>query len=328
MNRLAFCLSWIVFACAAIARAEPIDLWLDVDTAIGVIEDGRARDVDDGLAIVQALRSPAVRVRGVSVVYGNASLPRAIDAARAVLSRFDSTGLVAHVGAASADDLGTPTDASRALAAELKQRRLTVAALGPLTNVATVLMNEPELAKQIDNIVICAGRRVGFGFHLPGDPTIVFPDFNFEKDAKAMKVLLDSGVPIVFAGYEASCDTWISRADLETIAAGGENGKWISQQSQAWITRWETMRGPKGFNPFDTVTLAAVIHPQWCESIAVTAVVTSGPDDRAAAPLAADRPTKPYLICMPDESGTSPHRYVTRVAGEFAPELVRLLAAD
>ena len=53
-------------------------------------------------------------------------------------------------------DLGSPkwksTQASSAIAAALRQEKLTIIAQGPLTNVATVIVNHPDLVKNIDRI--------------------------------------------------------------------------------------------------------------------------------------------------------------------------------
>ena len=133
----------------------PIPVWIDTDPAVGV----KDRDVDDGFALVQAFNSPEVAVRGVSVVFGNAPLPEGWLIGGRIVERFGAAGLKAYRGAASAAERGTETDASRALTAALRAEPLVVLALGPATNVATVLVNHPELAPRIVRIVAVAGRR-------------------------------------------------------------------------------------------------------------------------------------------------------------------------
>lgn len=317
----------MAISAASVLRAEPIDVWLDVDTANGVVANGRPRDVDDGLAMIMAFHSPKLKVHGVSVVFGNADLDAAFPIAQEIARRFGPKGLQVYSGAASGADLGTETDATRALTRALEQRRLHILALGPVTNVATVLKNRPDLAKQIPQIIVCAARRPGFGFYMPGRPDVVFPDANFEKDVPAMQILLDSGVPIVFAGYEVSCDTWISRADLDELAQRSETGKWIRDTSQAWLNRWETQRGPKGFNPFDTLCVGYLTHPQLIETIPVTAHITTGPDDRAGTGVPATRPTKSYLIAEPAAQPAARHLYCTLAKPGFHDVLIEHLRA-
>lgn len=303
--------------------ADPIDVWLDVDPGNGLVLDGRPRDVDDGITMLQAFHSPELRVRGVGVVFGNAPLENALPVAHEITRRFGPEGLGVYSGAASGDDLGAPTDATRALIAELQQRELTVLALGPVTNIATVVRDHPELRERIKTIVVVAGRRPGFGFHPPGRPELIFPDANFEKDVPGMQVLLDSNIPILFAGYELSSDVWLTRNHIDALKTAGAVGAWIHETSQAWLARWEA-RQQIGFNPFDTLAVEWVIAPDRIESIPVRARIAEGPDDRATPEQRAAGKTKHYLICEPDDN--SPHRYGTKPADGFIDRLVKTLA--
>jgi purine nucleosidase len=318
----------LLFSMTTLANAQtrsPIDIWLDVDTSTGITAV-RPRDVDDGLAMLMAFHSPEVAVRGLSVVFGNADLHDEMPIARDIIARFGPKHLTATAGAASAADLGKPNDATNALIAELEQRRLTLVPLGPLTNIASVLKLRPDLANRIDEIVICAARRPGFDFHPPGRPDLKFPDANFEKDVPAMQVLIDAGTPLIFAGYEASCDTWLTRAELDRIALLSPAGKWAAESSDYWLTRWETAMKLPGFNPFDAVTLAYLTHPDKLTSIPVTPEIIPGPDDRAPGRLAAQKPTKHYLLCKP-ALPTGKHRYITLAAPDLAAIIADRIAA-
>ncbi len=165
------------------ARA-PTRVWLDVDTAMGPVAD-RPRDVDDGLTIIQALAARELEVVGISAVFGNAPLPEAVANTREIVDRFATPALPVHAGAASGADLHRDTAATRALTAALQRQPLTILALGPVTNVATVVAKHPELHSRIRSIVLVAARRPGFDFHPAGRPELKFPDANFEKDARA-----------------------------------------------------------------------------------------------------------------------------------------------
>jgi pyrimidine-specific ribonucleoside hydrolase len=314
---LGFCCSLVLGHSAV--YAQPIDIWLDVDTANGYESaPGKPHDVDDGLAMIQVFHSPEVKLHGVSVQFGNAPLEPAVKIAREIAAKFGPKDLVVASGAATKDDLEKETDATLALADALQQRPLDIIALGPVTNVASVVKHHPELKSKIRRIYVCAARRVGFGFHPPGRPELLFPDANFEKDPAAMQILLDSGIPITFAGYEVSCDTWLTRDDLNAMAAKSEVGKWIATTSDAWLSRWEA-RKQVGFNPFDTLTVAALTHPQFIESMPVKVHITDGPDERAAGSLAATKPVKPYLVAEPSKDGQ--HTYCTRAMPEFVEML-------
>ena len=319
-----------LFALASPALAEPIPVWLDVDTSTGVEKEGRQADVDDGLAMIYALNSPELDVRGVSVQFGNATLEQAMPVARDVLRDFAPAryaDLEAHAGAASADDLGRETDATRALVAELEKtdEPITILPLGPVTNVATVVRDRPDLHGKIAKIVVVAARREGFVFGPPQAGGYRFPDANFEKDVAGMQILLDSGLPIVFAGYEVSSHVWLSGADLDALAQGGTPaGRWVSDTSRAWLTQWtENLKTP-GFNPFDTLALAYLTHPEMIEGFPARLSISERIDERAKPEEQAAGKTKAYLDAVEDES--SPHLYLVRPAPEFHAVVVERLA--
>ncbi len=306
------------------AAIVPTDVWLDVDTTNGLV-DSRPRDVDDGLAMLFALHSPELAVRGVSVCFGNGRLDQTLQITRDILSQFAPGNLkTAYSGAASSDDLGKETDATRAIEAELTQRPLTILALGPVTNIATVVKNHPELHKNIIKIVVVAGRRPGFGFHPPGRPELIFPDANFEHDPQGMQVLLDSKLPIIFAGYEVSSDVWITPKELAALAKTGPTGQWIARTSAAWMNRWVQQRHLKGFNPFDTLAVGWVIDADLMESLPV---VTHIQPANATPATAGSKKSKPLLICEPTKKASN-QLYLTNAKPAFTPLLLRRLSGD
>ena len=240
----------IVLALALMAQTQ---VWIDTDPSVAP----GGKEVDDGIALLQAFASPELKVRGVSIVFGNADLPTASKIGREIVSKFGPSGLPVHIGASSAADLGKETPASQALARELKQRRLTILILGPATNVATVLKLHPELAKQIDGMIAVAGRRPGQLFIAgPKQPT-PFRDLNFELDTAAFQVLLDSGAPLTLAPWEISSKVWIQEADMRILATPGM--KWMMPSILDWLVFWKDKFGADGFNPFDSLAVGALV---------------------------------------------------------------------
>jgi len=123
------------------AQGAAIPVWIDTDPAVGVAD----RDVDDGFALLQAFNSPELALRGVSVVFGNAPLVQAWPIGLRIVGGFGPRGVRAYRGAAKAADLGVDNAATRALTAALRREPLVILVLGPATNVATVLRNQPAL---------------------------------------------------------------------------------------------------------------------------------------------------------------------------------------
>ena len=159
------------------------------------------------------------------------------------------------------DDLGKETDASKALAEALQHGPMNILAIGPVTNVATVLKLHPELAKNVVQIIAVAGRRPGQRFLSSPNQAHGFRDLNFELDPAAFQVLLDAKVPIVLAPWEISSKVWIKREDLERLEHGGPDVNYLVPPAMDWLTWWHDNVGEDGFNPFDTLAVGYLTSP-------------------------------------------------------------------
>jgi pyrimidine-specific ribonucleoside hydrolase len=308
------------------ARVEPSAIWMDVDpsTAPG----GYALVInDDGLAWVQAFHSPEVAVRGVGAVFGNAALEETYPVAREVVDRFGPPALGVFQGAASGADLGVETDASRALAEALGRERLTVLSLGPVTNLATVVRNHPELHGQIDRVVAVAGRRPGQRFVASTTTSEPLMDLNFELDAPGFQVLLDSAIPIVLAPFEISSKVLLTEREMDRLQAGDEAVRWLAQPASDWLEWWKKRFSVDGFYPFDTLAVAYVTTPDWLDCEQLPAEIQRHPDDVKVPSMGAAAPEKPYLVVAPEIGSGRTVTYCHDVDAAFKDDLMdRLLA--
>ncbi len=315
MKRMAYAIGVFALAMTTGGSAHAAtEVWLDVDVAAGL----PGRDVDDALALIQAFHSPELNVRGVSAVFGNAPLADGLPIAREVVEKFGPAGIEVKPGASSKDELGKENEAVSAIAAMLQEGPLTILALGPLTNIGTLVKLHPELHAKIERIVIVAARRPGQKFTYPTAGGQCFQDFNFESDPEAMRAVLDTSVEIVFAPWEVSSQVWVTPDDLARIATYGGSGIWIEEKCQAWVKMWQERFKTPGFNPFDTLAVGWVTHPTLIETMPVTVWIEDGPDDTVPA---ADAKSKPYLLVKPQEPGGRNAIY----AFQPAPQFTRLL---
>lgn len=308
---------------AAVGAAPTAEVWLDVDAANGV------GDVDDGLMVIQALHSPEARVRGISVVFGNTDLDKAEHVAREIVRRFAGREMPVHRGAASRADLGASNDAVEAMAAALREAPMTIAAVGPVTNIGSLLLLHPDLRGRIERIIVVAGRRPGQVFlseEHKGKGRTPPNDFNFELDPAAMQVILDSGVALVLAPWEVSSKVWVSREDLRAIAGRSEAGAWLDRTSQYWIDRWEAGLGVAAFNPYDTLAIGWLTHPELVRGFGASVRIERGPDERASEAERSAGKTKPYLHARPAEGAAANALYLFEPAPEFKGLLLDRLA--
>lgn len=222
------------------APALPRRVWIDTDAACG---HSARTDPDDCFAIALLLRSPEVEVAGISAVAGNA--PREV--------------VEATVRALAGN---RPAD----LRAALERGPLTLLALGPLTNVASVLSAHPALRANVARLVAVMGRRPGHLFHpaegggggmLFGHGP-VFRDFNFALDPEAAKAVVAMRLPVTLVPYDAARGVEVTAADLARLAAAVPL---VAERSRGWLEYWRKDIGRDGFFPFDLLAAAYLVEP-------------------------------------------------------------------
>ena len=252
-------LSAILMSTTFLLQAQT-KVWFDTDIMIGLPERA-PREVDDGVTLIMALKQPQIKIVGISTVTN-------IEYARMVTEKilnWHNTGdkIAIYDGSPKANDLGTENDAIKAMYTALKKEKLTILALGPVTNVATLMKNHPDIIPQIDSIVMCLGRTEGLHFK-PGLETTTVYDYNYEKDTASMTVLLKSKTNLVFAGYEPSAYTLIGKFDINFLNKNGnEADQWLYDVLIPWQQRAKTLFGVEGFIPYDNATLGILTHPEY-----------------------------------------------------------------
>lgn len=310
--------SSVVFLPACIGAQTKSPVWIDTDPSVA----RGGHEVDDGFALIQAFHSPELEVRGMSVVFGNAPLDTTWLIGREIVERFGPNGLRAYRGAASSADLGKETDASRALEYALRTERLNILAIGPVTNIATVLKLHPELAKNVIRIIAVAGRRPGQRFAYSPKQDHAFQDLNFELDPAGFQILLDSGVPLVLVPWEISSKVWITREDVNRLGKGGQAAKFLVPPALDWLAWWSKNVGTNGFNPFDTLAVAYLTSPSLLQCSELGAEIVTAPDDVSSD---ASAEMKPYLQVSDRLKSTAVVTYCYNIGPEFKEQLLQRL---
>lgn len=240
---------------------QPRRIWFDTDQMIGM-KDKTPREVDDAIALIMALQHPdKVELVGISTItYANYGY----DVTQKLLTWYNKTGKTIPVyrGSDTAKDVGTENDATRALADALRKEKLPILAIGPVTNVATVVKNHPELVSQIEEVVVCAGRTPGLPFR-PGLEKLTVRDYNFEMDPEAFRILFDAGVRVVLSGYECSVYMLLGKTDIEFLDNKTEADQWVYDQLRPWQQFNQKLFGVDGFVPWDTTPLGYLTHPNY-----------------------------------------------------------------
>ena len=147
---------------------------------------------------------------------------------------------------------------------------ITLFALGPLTNVARALTQEPRLVDALKRVYIMGGQGDGSGNVTP------YAEFNIWDDPHAANVVFGSSAPVTLLGLNISRQTSIPRDD-ESWQNGDTPGEQLAAQVlEKWFDLDEAEHRQR-FSMHDPVTIMAALLPDLIETRAATvSVETSG----------------------------------------------------
>lgn len=238
---------------------------------------------DDAVALLMALREPAVEVVAITVVAGNLPLERCVENALITIEKADTYAPPVHGGMTKPllrdlvtsefvhgqdgmGDMGLPAPRLSARrehavdaiveAVRAHEGELEIVTLGPLTNLAMALLKEPTLAGGIRHVWVMGGAGLG-----PGNLTPV-AEFNFFVDAEAAHVVLESPVPKTIIGWDVSTsDTFMGLEDIERLRAVGPLGAFAVRCNATLLEINRRELGRDGFDLADPTAMAAALYP-------------------------------------------------------------------
>ena len=305
----------IFFALTASAQKQRV--WIDTDIMIGKF----AHDVDDGLALILVLSDTNLQIEGISFVHG---VDYAEKVTEKLLSRYASNREIpTYKGADDSTYFGQETAAIKALAKALEQGPLTILALGPLTNIGTLLQLHPELADNIHAMTYCAGRTPGKVF-TPEGSKVKFSDYNFDLDPEATAAVLKADVPLLLSGYDCSENLFLTKDDFKFLKQSKDKtDRWLFRKLKSWHGLWKTFFGSEnGFIPFDCPTVGALLYADEFEiTDSIPAFIEVRENDTRSL-VKSD--TKPYLFVDDNKEGRSVS-YCHSTNAEFKKRLLKAL---
>lgn len=244
--------------------------------------------IDDALALIYALASDQFEILAVHTVAGNVNVDYTTTNARGVLGLLGEQGIPVCRGSnvplvvdpVFADDVHgvngmhgyefdqtalAPLSDRTALESYLEilensEEKVTIVAIGPLTNVAVLLRAYPHVAEKIEQIAIMGGGIKGGNISATGE-------FNFYVDPHAAHVVINSGLPLVLAGLDVTEQARLFEEDLREVE---EHNPVLGSFMRTINTNSFEVYNRLGFGrsctPNDVVPLMYLVNPEVFET--------------------------------------------------------------
>jgi len=249
-------------------------LWLDCDTGF-----------DDAIALLVIVGATDYDLIGISTVVGNTTLANTTANTLAVCEEF---GIMAPIyvgaakplaqepqtiewllGGAAMGTTGAPfpaavrrqvekQDAVSALIGALEAGPLTILATGPLTNLAMVFNLRPDLAKQVERIVVMGGSST------TGNHTAA-AEFNSFADPEAFDVVLRAGVLVEMFGLNVTRQVPIDTAAEDALRETGTEKGILLADHVGYYLRMLDKVNPRPMALHDPTAAAYLAWPELFE---------------------------------------------------------------
>jgi len=238
--------------------------------------------VDDALALLLAMRSPELRIEGITAVAGNVplalTLPNALRmveiagrddipvaaGAKGPLLRRLVTATYAHGenglgGVIFPEPKRKPVDDPAAEFIRKTVRKypgeVTLLTIGPLTNIAAALNADPELAPMMRALVMMGGS-------LSGGNITPAAEFNVYVDPEAARIVFRSGIPVTMVGLDVTRKTSLTDEHVRVLEAAQNS---VSQAAATIARNAINHNRERGFlsgpNMHDSLAVAGFLDP-------------------------------------------------------------------
>jgi purine nucleosidase len=243
--------------------------------------------IDDACAILLALASPEVSVEGLSVVHGNCSLEQAITNALSVLELAQAAQIPVARGCelplVQPSLLAPETHGDTGLGyASLPAPRaqsitqhavdfliekilaspgeITLLAIGPLTNVALALRQEPRIIQALKEIIVMGGALRHEG------NTTALAEFNTSVDPHAAHIVYHAGIPTTLVPLDVTYQCILTANDVRRLQeVDAPVTKFVADATRFYMEFHDEFQKIDGCVINDPLALALTFAPELCD---------------------------------------------------------------
>lgn len=250
--------------------------------------------IDDALALAFALHSPELDVRAVTTVIDDVESKTRL--AWKMLGIYNRRDIALAMGAPEPlldPAMSVPSkefdvltrndvipDAARRRAVDLiietvlqSRGKITIVAIGPLTNIALALKSDPRIKNNIERIVIMGGAYFSSE-----------TEYNVKRDRVAAEIVFHSGVPITAVGLDVTSQCKLREKDLDRLRIANDPA---SNFLVRLIDLAEEQTHDANPTLYDPLAIAAIFRPDLLEmQTGAVDVPLSGPGRTEFKPAA------------------------------------------
>ncbi len=244
--------------------------------------------VDDALALILGFHSPEIEIVGISGVNGNVSLDKVMRNIQRVLTLIqprqrpfvargaerplkgdqvfsehvhgdDGLGrarVQPKAGEEWWNNSAAPAPEFLIETASRHPGEITLVAIGPLTNPALALRQDPAGMKKLKQIIVMGGALRESGNITP------YAEFNFFVDPLAAQIVLNSGIPITLTPLDVTHRVFLTPEIMEEVGKDAPDPivRFLIE-STGFDFETKKFRGRHRFYLHDPLAVAALIRP-------------------------------------------------------------------
>ena len=266
--------AWIIFAMGIGIRTAP-NQESAVQPQLVVIDTDIGDDIDDAFALALALRSPELKILGITTTFGDTEMrARLLDRYLAAVGRSDIPVVAGppsktdNVMTQKAYALQAPAkphlDGAAFILNEIRKHpgQITLIAIGPLFTVQAAIERDPATFRKLKRVVMMGGSIERGYDGKNGERRPPSAEWNIDRNPAGAQALFAAGVPIFMMPLD-STQIHLEAAEREAIFAHGSP---LTDQLTLLYHQWEANPAGNSATPtlFDPVAVTYTFRPDLC----------------------------------------------------------------
>ena len=259
---------------ATVARPSAAAIRNGAKPQLVIIDTDIGDDIDDAFALAVALRSPELKILGITTEFGDTELrARLVDRFLTAVGRTDiplaegiptpHSNVFTQAAYARQEPPRKYRDAVAFLLSQIRAHpgQITLICIGPLFNVQAAIARDPATFRKLRRVVMMGGSIYeGYddpqtGAHRPPNA-----EWNIRCDPAGARALLASGVPVFMMPLD-STQIQFGEPALGTVLS---HGSALTDQLSLLYHEWSAATKRQTPTLYDPVTVAYMLRPKLC----------------------------------------------------------------